>query len=935
MTDQPIPVPGCWVKDGATNEVERLGIVRLAIPGEAEPRVKVEWFNRERTQTVVPVTGLRCGFKSGMEVMDVGGVSRQSLGFGDVLRIREIGGREQALVDFHDTGFRAWLPYQNLRQVKGVRHRFFTGEQGDAMAAERFRLRTLAYAIETWNENTGALSHLDIDPLPHQIHLVHHIIASGNLNWLIADDVGLGKTIETGMLLAALSQRDLLKRVLLITPAGLTKQWQDELFQKFGFDQFEIYGDDFSVSQPRQWKMHDHVIGSMDRFKQEDHLQNLLQAEDWDLVIVDEGHRLTRRQYGMKFDYSDRFQLAQALRTRTRAIVLLSGTPHQGMQDKFSALLELLRPERKAELQTLSLNPEIIGEMVYRNYKADVTDAQGNFVFHGKATSAVNIDPSPEAHEFDKALQDYLRRGYAAGKAAEDTIGRAIGFVMTIYRKLAASSVAAILSGLHRRRERLKAERAVEAGGSEDARYVGEWEETQAGEGREFFEGEMAILEKLIKHAERLKEQDRKLKGLVDTVVGTILRQNPNEKVLIFTEYRSTQEYLREALAARFGEDKVELLHGSMDRDERRAAILRFDEGSQFLISTEAGGEGINLQRNCHVMVNYDLPWNPMRLVQRVGRLYRYGQAKRVLVFNLHAKGTLDEDIIELMYRRLESVVSDMASVQRHEFNEGLKEDILGEIAELLDVEEILTAAAGEAIQRTQERIDAALERAREAAKKQRELFQHAAKYDAEDLAQELQISDQHLKAFVLGMFRETGIEVTEMLHQDKVLKIKLPDEVRERLGYKGSRVDVTLDRILAVNRTNTHMLDLTSDLMRFLIKTAKSYDFGGITAAIKGLDGQAILAAMLRWQDDQGRRVRQTFNAFQVGAGDVKLNPPAFTDWLLATAQHSPADVDRKVSEELMRAAEAAGHRAIGDASNRYLHPENLQWVAGAWTVL
>src|SRR5690606_23891257 len=222
---------------------------------------------------------------------------------------------------------------------------FRTGDQGGPEAAERFRLRNLAHALALWNENTGALSHFDIDPLPHQIHLVHHILSSGNLNWLIADDVGLGKTIEAGLLIAALRQRGVARRVLLVVPAGLTRQWQEDLKYKFGLDDFRIYGAEFTISDPTHWKLYDRVITSLDKAKGDAHMANLMAAEPWDLVIFDEAHRLSRRQYGKKLEKSDRFRLAEALRARTRNVVMLTATPHQGNQSQFQALLELLRPE--------------------------------------------------------------------------------------------------------------------------------------------------------------------------------------------------------------------------------------------------------------------------------------------------------------------------------------------------------------------------------------------------------------------------------------------------------------------------------------------------------------------------------------------------------------------------------------------------------------
>ncbi|MFK0860641.1 helicase-related protein [Pseudomonas aeruginosa] len=801
------------------------------------------------------------------------------------------------------------------------------------------RLRMLAHAIKVWNENTGALSHLEIEPLPHQIHLVHHIIASGNYNWLIADDVGLGKTIETGMLLHALRQRDLIKRILLVTPAGLTKQWQEELYHKFKIEDFEIYGEDFFINEPRQWKMHDCVIGSMDRLKQEGHLESLLQAEPWDLVIFDEGHRLSRRQYGQKLDSSERYDLAKSLRSQTEHMLLLSATPHQGMQDKFVALLELLRPERRTDLMALNVKPEILHDMVFRNHKADVTDAEGNFIFQGKITSALQVPSSTESIEFDKTLQDYLRKGYDAGEALGRT-GNAIGFVMTVYRKLAASSAAAIHRALCNRLQRLLDDEANGLSDEEprDQRYLGEWEEQFTSDAREFFAGEVQLLKDLIAEAAALKANDLKLKLFIEDIIGKIHAANADEKVLIFTEYRTTQNYLREALAGHYGSDQVELINGSMQHAERREAIKCFEEQGRFLISTEAGGEGINLQSKCHVMVNYDLPWNPMRLVQRIGRLYRYGQKKKVVVFNIQQTDSLDQNIVDLMYERIDSVVTDLAEVQRHEFNEGLKDEILGQLAELIDVENILQEATKLGIDRTRERIDEALKQARTAAAKQRELFAHAATSNPNELRDELEITVDHLYSFVLGMFDQLGIEVAERSHKERLLRIRLSEQVMREMGLspKGSqRMDVTLDRMLAANRPDTHMLDLNSKLMQYLLGKACEYEFGGLAAMLKApeLEEGALLGAMLHWQGPQGKRMRQEFVTIQVNDGKAKLNPAKASQWLLAPAEHSPHNPDPESSKGLFKVAEEMANQRLADASNRYLIPENLDWAAAGWT--
>jgi len=930
MTDEKplIPVVGSWVQPRAE---ERYGRVVGHEHRADGPLMHVQWL-RPNAREWVPLSRLRNGFKLGMDVQDVPfSRVRRPLGEGQVVETRELGGRGQVLVEFPALGQRHWMPYETLKQIKGVRHRFLVPEPGDA---ERFRLRSLAHALELWNENTGSLSHLDIDPLPHQIHLVHHILASGNLNWMIADDVGLGKTIEVGMLLAALQQRGTYRRILLVTPAGLTRQWQEELRHKFGMDDFLIYGEDFAIQDPRHWKLYDHVIGSVDRLKTDDHRDLLLAAGPWDLIVFDEAHRLSRRQWGRKLEASDRFRLAADLRGMTDALLLLTATPHQGMQDKFQALLELIRPEYKEEIALLSLNPEILRDMVIRNNKSDVTDAEGNFIFRGKTTRAISVQISPASADFDRVLQAYLRRGYAAGEALGRK-GIAIGFVMTVYRKLAASSAAAIHQALVRRLGRLQ--RQLEDGdpGDEapDDRYQGEWEERQTGERTEFFAGEIELLNELIIAASILVADDLKVKTFIDGLVTSVLHPNPDEKILIFTEYRATQAHIAEALSARFGEDRVNLIHGGQRFEERAAEIAHFEDEGQFLVSTEAGGEGINLQRRCHVMANFDLPWNPMRLVQRIGRLYRYGQTRRVVVFNVHAPQTLDANILELMYNRLAQVVADL-SVLGGEFNEGLADDILGQVADVLDVEDILEKAIDAGISRTQSRIDEALKRAREAVGKQRELFEYVTGYDPNETRHELAIGDGHLQAFVEGMFSHLGIEVIDRLHQGLVWDLRIPPELEGELSGRRTRMRITMDRVWGASRPDIQMMDLSSPLMQTLLRKAKAYDFGGQVAALHRLGGDAVLTAILRWQNDQGRRMRQEFAVAWVREnGHVETNPEAFADWLLEPAVNVAQTIpDREHTKRWFEAAEQATDRRLGEISNVDLHPENRQWVSGGW---
>lgn len=929
------PIAGCWVRKKGNNEVGRVVESDLKIDPSS---CRVQWL-QNRQEECVSRQQLVCGFPLGVEVQDAPpSRTRRSLGEGVILETRRIGRREQVLVDFLERGERHWLPFENLRAIKGVWQRFELSQTGEAGNAERFRLRSLAHAIEIWHENTGALSRLDIDPLPHQIHLVHHILASGNLNWMIADDVGLGKTIEVGMLLSALIRRGTHRKVLLVTPSGLVNQWKEELHHKFALSDFQIYGEDFEIHDARHWKLFDFVIGSLDLLKSENHLPKLLQAANWDLIVFDEAHRLSRMQYGMKFQSSERFRLAAALRKKTDALLLLTATPHQGKNDKFQGLLELIRPSSKSQIRNLSLHPEILRDMVIRNNKSDVTDAEGNFIFQGKKTSSISVDQNDVERTFDRRLKEYLQEGYNSRGRGSEIRDRAIGFVMATYRKLAASSIASIERALKKRIERLQSNISGDADSmvdidDVDERFAGEWEEADHGPRAEFFHGEIALLQDLLQQANLVFNHDSKLSLFLEQLIPTILMENPNKKIVIFTEYRGTQDYLSKALSERFGEQAVSIIHGGQDRSQREQAIIQFeDEGGMFLVSTEAGGEGINLQRLCNIMVNYDLPWNPMRLVQRVGRLYRYGQKKKVLVFNISVSESMDGSILNILYNKIENVVADM-SILGGEFRPGLEAEILGELVEVLDIADIINKLDREPIVRTQEKIDEALKVARLAVEKQRELMQYAAGYDPHEGAGELSIGLEHVQAFLEGVFAAFHIEIIERTHQGKVMRIKLPLEIAEEIGMSGLQMQITLDRTIASRRREILMMDLDAPLFNYLLKRVKKYSFDGRVANLQGLESEAVITAMLRWQNDQGVRMRQEFAAFLITDGICTRNPKAFSEWLKQQALdgHSP-DVERdKVKKYYQIALEAMDAR-LDEMSNMDLHPENRQLVTGGF---
>jgi superfamily II DNA/RNA helicase len=932
-----IPTAGCWVRRRA--EDRDLGRVLAHRKRGDFVELEVEWLGqRVRWE---PLEVLRSGFQVKWTVQDVPvSATRKTLGIGTVVGLRNLAGREQVLVQWNDDGRSLWLPYENLRRVKDAEMRYRRAEAGTDDHAERFRLKFLAHALENWNQLTGSLDRLDVDPLPHQLHLVHRILSSGNNNWLIADDVGLGKTIEVGLLLAALSRRGQARRVLIVTPAGLTRQWQDELKYKFEQD-YRIFGGDFDIPAAEHWRYYDRVIVSLDLAKRDERLALLRQAGGWDVVVFDEGHKLSRRGSAR----TERYRLAETLRPLADGFLVLSGTPHQGYADRFIFLLELVRPDLRERIRTLDLNPEVVGELILRNRKSSVTDAEGRFIFKGQQVHRVAIQPSPETRAFNRALREYLRRGYRAGE--EGGQQRAIGFVMTVYRKLASSSIAAIDCALRRRLERLGHQEGAPPEGRvldlasvdiEDLIEGGDDQDDLAEAGRvarapEFFQFEGGIIADLLQLCAQIRPQDEKLRVFLEDVVAGI---DDKEKLLVFTEYRMTQQYLREELEKRFPDaGDVLLIHGGMSLSEKLAAIGEFNEGApRFLVSTEAGGEGLNLHRSCHIMVNYDLPWSPARLVQRIGRLYRYGQDRPVVVFNLHAKDSFDNALIDLMLSRVDTIVRDMMPVGE-EFSERLHTEIVGEVLEQVDMASVLRSSTEFVVERSKEQVDDAVERARRARGLQDEILAFASSFDPEAFRGVVNLTMEHVRAFVDGMLPRLGVETRNLRHGGRVVELRLPEAFRGRFAEFGRRtvVDVTTDRRLAQRFQDDVLLDFGSEFFRYLIEEGKSLAFDGVYGSVSGCGAEGALAAIkVRWQNDQGAPVLDELLAAFVngGSGDVEAGPAFVAKWLLgggSVAPVPPGTVEGR--REAIRRLKSAGELRLLNESTRFKHPNGLVLLA------
>jgi superfamily II DNA or RNA helicase len=856
MTRGLVPVTGCVVKapDGAFGKILRLA-------PEEEPE-KAELLAPGAAPVWCPLKGLKSAFQVGMEVEHPDyGPLRPGLGTGLILATRTIADRDQVLVQFVETGETRWLPFETIRHVTSVRQRMGAGALGPHPDhAERFRMRALALALTAWDANTGAFGRLDIDPLPHQIHVARRVVTSGQPNWLIADDVGLGKTIEVGLIFHALSQRNRCRRVLVVCPAGLVKNWKDEMRGRFDRS-FQIYGRDFTPEHPEEMKLHENVIVSLDLAKRPEHRDMLVAAGGWDVIVFDEAHRLGVAENGER---TERYRLAEALRPLTPAMLLLTATPHQGKSRRFAALLELVRPDLAWEIAALEANPGIVGEIVIRNRKTRVTDAQGRPIFRGHDTRRVLARPSGAMIAFDTALRGYLRHGYAVG-ARGGARGRAIGFVMTTYRKLASSSIAAIHRALSLRRERLLAAgdappariaELIDSGALEDADDLADRADLFGG--RPFFENEIAEIDRLLALGDVARGADAKSERFLDEIVAPLLARN--ESILVFTEYRATQKWLVDRIASRFAQaGAVAQIHGSMSLDDKMENVRRFEErAARVLVSTEAGGEGLNLHRACCVMVNYDLPWNPSRLVQRIGRLYRYGQTRRVQVINLQADDGFDAQALDLMFERVRTIAADLAAVAP-ENAEALAADILGELLSNIDMEAILERADKMSISLTTAEIEAAIAAAQEAREAESEILAFA---DGHEGPVPGGLDHRHMLAFVEGMAPQVGAVLRRRSESGRLLELELPEALIGRFPEFGRRrvVQLTLDAALARRRDDVFPLDFRLDFVSALARRASERRFDGLCAAAEPTgDREGWLTLWrVRWQDAEGRLLEE-----------------------------------------------------------------------------
>ncbi|MCS6835320.1 MAG: helicase-related protein [Anaerolineae bacterium] len=625
------------------------------------------------------------------------------------LRLRTAGGRliEITLTAQELREALAELPAQRPAIVSGTHL---------ALMIEAERIRR-AYAYDPY----FAVSLCGVEPLPHQLEAVYErMLPQARMRFILADDPGAGKTIMAGLLIKELKMRQTIERILVLCPAPLTLQWQDEMRTRFD-EIFEVIRAENAKDQlgGSVWQRFSQCIASIDFAKRDDVAPELLRAS-WDLVVIDEAHKCAARWFGDEVRRTRRYVLAEALSDRAERLLLLTATPHSGSAEQFAYLLRLLdqdqfvgpdRVDNYAQLnqQALMLDEQVASPWFLRRSKEDLRSFDGARLFTQRTAITVSFELSEAELALYQAVTDYINRYLPRQTGRKQA---PVALARTVLQRRLASSVRAIARSLERRHARFSAilqdsERLpshkqedylrslslLEAYDDEQDIEDADDALAEAAESLSIAErladlrAETQALGQLVRQAQALEasRDERKLRALLDCLERAEFAElaDGRGKLLIFTEHKDTLDYLTEALSPRY---TCVQIHGGMNAISRKQAQETFRTSAQVCIATDAAGEGINLQF-CHLMINYDLPWNPTRLEQRMGRIHRIGQKLDVYIFNFVASNTVEGRVLQTLLHKLNEI---RAALGDRVF------DVIGMMLRLndVDLEDILRQAA-------------------------------------------------------------------------------------------------------------------------------------------------------------------------------------------------------------------------------------------------
>jgi superfamily II DNA or RNA helicase len=560
----------------------------------------------------------------------------------------------------------------------------------------------------------------NVEPLPHQITAVYEsMLPRQPLRFVLADDPGAGKTIMAGLYIRELIMRADSRRILVVAPGSLVEQWRDELFEKFGL-QFNVFSAALEAATPtgNPFEDLDHLIVRLDQMARNEELQEKLLATSWDLVIFDEAHKLSAHFFGSEIKKTGRFTFAEKLGARTRHLLLMSATPHNGKEEDFHLFLSLLDSDRfygKFRGGGDAAHKVDASDLMRRMVKEEMLRFDGTRLFPERKAYTANYKLSDIEAALYEAVTSYVKTEMGKADALKGPRKGSVGFALTALQRRLASSPEAIFQSLKRRKERLENRLQQEKLLSRGQQITAQALETPPDDDDDLTAEEQEELEEKLTDtataAETIAELEAEILILADLVVqargvvdsgldrkwdelSQILQNDPHmrdadgrqRKMIVFTEHKDTLNYLERRIGGVLGTpDAITTIHGSVHRDERRKRqeMFRSDPEVRILLATDAAGEGVNLQ-NANLMVNYDLPWNPNRLEQRFGRIHRIGQQQVCHLWNLVAKETREGEVYHRLLTKLETI--------NEAFN-GRVFDILGEVFEERSLKDLLLDA--------------------------------------------------------------------------------------------------------------------------------------------------------------------------------------------------------------------------------------------------
>jgi superfamily II DNA/RNA helicase len=718
-----------------------------------------------------------------------------------------------------------------IELVSGAAAPKFTGD------ARRFRLGVEALRIQNaFRHDMAGLAVSNISPLPHQLDAVYgSFLEEPALRFLLADDPGAGKTIMAGLYVKELMLRRAADRVLIVTPANLRPQWQRELAERFDIHcvQFDSSTLDANPTQ-NPWDLHDFVIVSRDFLKREEVIEAFAAADkDWDLAILDEAHGYTIQVDGKGLinKRSERYKAAEQVADKASRLILLTATPHSGRNESLWGLLRLLDQDAygdRCRKGALDLNPT----QYRRVTKEQMVDMAGNKLFKPRHPHTVGYELRGAELDLYEAVTNFVSKELAEIRG--DRASSAAGFALTTMQRRLASSVRAIKRTLERRIDRL--ERAIAdpetyLRGRKDFRAevypddtdsladldeadlwkleekaLEEWLPGTVAE----LEDELAALQPLLVKAQDTEDAgtEVKLNELLDVVREEGLRDDQTTKLLIFTEHKDTLDYLVEKLAPDFD---VAVIHGGMKLRDRIAAERAFREHAQIMVATEAAGEGINLQF-CHLMVNYDIPWNPNRLEQRMGRIHRIGQTRDVHIYNLVATNTREGHVLATVLRKLENMGRALGDEVFDVIGETFAGYRLKDLIEQVLAGEVTKEAAAEAV--GGDTVDPGIEAKVRALTEKALATQHLdwqAEADRAARAEEKRLPPGYLERFFRDAIELLGGTVVDRLDQGTLRVTRTPDHLVARSRLAGATREVypryerlTFDKAVALRERTT-----------------------------------------------------------------------------------------------------------------------------------